>query len=197
MIGRTKLASVRAVAVGASAGGVEALGVLLAALPSTLDVPVFVVLHLAASRRSLLPEIFGAQCARPVREVEDKEPIVDGTVYIAPPDYHVLIDTGGQLSLSTDPPVHYSRPSIDVLFESAADAYGSRLLAVLLTGASEDGARGLLRVRTVGGSTIVQDPREALVPTMVQAAIDCGAAEQVMTLAAIAEVLGGLSQARA
>lgn len=190
-------ARVRAVAIGASAGGVEALSALLPTISATLEVAVFVVLHLPANRRSRLAEIFASQCARPVREAEDKIPIEQGTIYVAPPDYHLLIDRepadgDGRLALSTEPPIRFSRPSIDVLFESAADAYGERLLGILLTGASEDGADGLLAVRAAGGTTIVQHPDEAVVPTMVQAALARGAAERVMTLAQIAGVLGEL-----
>lgn len=190
-------ARVRAVAIGASAGGVEALSALLPTISATLEVAVFVVLHLPANRRSRLAEIFASQCPRPVREAEDKIPIEQGTIYFAPPDYHLLIDRepadgDGRLALSTEPPIRFSRPSIDVLFESAADAYGERLLGILLTGASEDGADGLLAVRAAGGTTIVQHPDEAVVPTMVQAALARGAAERVMTLAQIAGVLGEL-----
>ena len=128
--------------VGASAGGVEALFAILPALPAGLRGAVFVVLHLPRDGQSLLAEIFGPKCALPVREAEDKEPVEPGTIYFAPPDYHLLVDAGPRLSLSADEPVHYSRPSIDVLFESAADAYGERLLGILLTGANHDGAAG-------------------------------------------------------
>lgn len=183
---------VSAVVMGASSGGVEALSVLLPALPASLAVPVFIVIHLPAGRRSLLPEIFGARCTRPVREAEDKEPIVPGCVYVAPADYHLLVDDGPQLALSADEPVHYSRPSIDVLFESAAQAYGAGLLGILLTGASEDGAAGLSAVRAAGGRTIVQDPTEAVAPVGVQAALRRDAAERVLPLGGIGAVLNTL-----
>src|SRR5215510_9745965 len=111
----------------------------LPALPACLVAPVFVVLHIPREKPSLLVDIFTPKCELPVREAEDKQPIEPGTVYFAPPDYHLLIDEGPALALSSDEAVHFSRPSIDVLFESAADVYGARLLGIILTGASEDG----------------------------------------------------------
>src|SRR5580658_1433864 len=129
-----------AVVIGASAGGMEGLSVILPALPVGLPAALLIVLHLPREHRSLLSEIFAPKCALPVREAEDKEPVRAGCIYFAPPDYHLLIDEGPRLALSVDEPVHFSRPSIDVLFESAAQLYGERLLGVLLTGASPDGA---------------------------------------------------------
>ncbi len=179
---------VDAVAIGTSAGGIEALNVLLPAVPARSIVPIFTVLHIPRDRPSLLAGIFQPKCARPVREAEDKEPVVPGTVYLAPPDYHLLIDEG-RLALSADDVVHYSRPSIDVLFESAVEAYGDRLAAVLLTGASSDGTAGLAAVHRIGGITIVQDPAEAQVATMVTSAIASGAAGWVLPLAGIADAI--------
>ena len=138
---------IEAIAVGTSAGGVEALSILLPALPSNLAAAVFIVVHLPRERPSLLVEIFQPRCGLPVREAEDKGIVEPGTIYFAPPDYHLLIDKGPQLALSADEPVHYCRPSVDVLFESAADVYGERLLGIILTGANEDGASGLAAIR--------------------------------------------------
>ena len=183
---------VDAVAIGASAGGVEALTRLLPALPRGLRAPVFLVLHLPRDRPSLLVEIFQPKCALPVREAEDKEPIEAGTVYVAPPDYHLLVDSGPRLALSADDPVHFSRPSIDVLFESAADLYRERLLAVLLSGANEDGAAGADRVRRRGGITIVQDPGSARSSLMPQSALNLFEPTHVLGLDAIAALLGTL-----
>ena len=131
--------------IGTSAGGVEALSRILPVLPPALAVPILIVIHLPRERDSLLPQIFQPKCARPVREAEDKEPIAPGTVYFAPPDYHLLVDAGPQLALSSDPLVNFSRPSIDVLFESAADTFGERLAAVLLTGANQTAPPGSRR----------------------------------------------------
>lgn len=183
---------VEAVVIGTSAGGVEALSAVLPALPAHVCAPIFVVLHLPRERPSLLADIFAPKCAVAVREAVDKDPIQHGTVYFAPPDYHLLIDEGPAIALSDDEPVHHSRPSIDVLFESAADAFGSRLLAILLTGGNQDGAAGVAAVREAGGLTVVQDPAEAQVPTMVDAALARGPVDQVLRLEGIAALLRGL-----
>ena len=182
-----------AVVIGTSAGGVEALSVVLPALPAGLRAPVFAVLHLPRERPSLLVDIFGPKCAVPVREAVDKEPIAAGTVYFAPPDYHLLIDEGPTIALSDDEPVHHSRPSVDVLFESAADAFGPGVLAILLTGGNEDGASGVAAVRAAGGIVVVQDPAEAYAPTMVEAALARGPVHYRLNLQEIAEMLGGLA----
>jgi two-component system, chemotaxis family, protein-glutamate methylesterase/glutaminase len=183
-----------AVVIGTSAGGVEALSVLLPALPAALRAPVFVVLHLPRERPSLLVQIFSRRCARPVREAEDKEPVEEGTVYFAAPDYHLLIEEGPRLALSIDEPVHFSRPSIDVLFESAADLFGRRLLGIILTGASEDGARGLEAVHRAGGVTVVQQPETAQVPLMTEAAIRRSPVDLILPLEEIAALLRTLDQ---
>jgi two-component system chemotaxis response regulator CheB len=180
------------IVIGASAGGVEALIVLLRALPPTLRAAVLIVLHLPRDRRSVLADVFRPHCAVPVREAQDKDPVEPGTVYIAPADYHLLVDEARSLALSVDELVHFSRPSVDVLFEAAADVYGERTLAVLLTGGSDDGAAGLAAVRRAGGWTIVQDPRTARVPMMVEAALALGPVDLVLPLEGIADVLGRL-----
>lgn len=163
---------VDAVVVGASAGAVEALGVLLPGLASSLPVPVIVVVHIPPSRPSLLADLFSTRCALAVREAEDKQPVDPGTIWFAPPGYHLLIERDRSFSLSLDEPVNYSRPSIDVLFESAADAYEARLLAMVLTGANQDGAHGAATVKARGGVVAVQDPTSALAPTMPALAIE-------------------------
>jgi two-component system chemotaxis response regulator CheB len=178
-----------AIVIGASAGGVEALSVLLPALPRELRAPVFVVLHLPRERPSQLAAIFSGKCALPVVEAQDKEPVAPGTVYIAPPDYHLLLDHGPCLALSTDEPVNYSRPAIDVLFESAADLYRERLLGMVLTGGNQDGAAGLEAVRRRGGTTVVQDPASAQVALMPASALQRGPADHVLPLTGIADLL--------
>ena len=184
---------VDAVVIGASAGGVEALMRLLPALPATFPAAVFVVLHLPRERPSLLTDIFAPKCALAVREAEDKEPVVPGTIYFAPPDYHLLVDDGPALALSADEPVNFSRPSIDVLFESAADAYGPRVLGILLTGASQDGGVGLETIHRQGGLTIVQDPATAQAPLMTEFAIRRAPVHHVLRLDEIAAALRGTS----
>ena len=171
-----------AVAIGASAGGIEVLSVLLPAIPPGCRVSFFIVMHIPRERPSLLPEVFSARCALPVKEAEDKEPVQPGTVYFAPPDYHMLIDRGPALALSGDEAVHFSRPSVDVLFDSAADLYGERLMGVILTGANQDGAEGLAAVGRAGGRTVVQEPGGAAAPYLPEAAIREGPVDAVLSI---------------
>ena len=180
---------VDAIAIGASAGGIEALSVLLPALPSSMRVPVFVVLHLPRERPSLLVDIFQPKCAAAVCEAQDKDPVQPGVVYFAPPDYHLLVDQGPQVVLSADDLVNFSRPSVDVLFESAADVYGGRLLGMVLTGASQDGALGLRAIHEAGGWTAVQQPDGAHSPVMAEAALKRTAVDFVLPLDEMARLL--------
>jgi two-component system chemotaxis response regulator CheB len=183
------LPRVEAIVVGASAGGVEALLSVLGPLRSGFVLPIIVVLHLPEERRSQLAEVFARRLDMPVHEAIDKQDIAAGTVYFATPGYHLSVEQDRSLSLSLEDRVHYSRPSIDYLFESAADAYGSKLAAVLLTGANYDGARGLAQVKRRGGLTIVQDPQEAQVATMPQAALNIQQPDHVLTLNGIGRLL--------
>lgn len=171
-----------AVVIGASAGGVHALQALLGALDADFPPAVLVVLHLPPGRESLMAELLGAACALPVAEALDKQPVRGGTVTLAPPDYHLLVEPEHCLALSVDDPVLFSRPAIDPLFESAAAAYGPRLLALLLTGASTDGSAGLAAVRRRGGQAWVQDPASASAATMPAAALAHAGADAVLTL---------------
>ncbi len=178
-----------AIVLGASAGGVEALTVLLPYLPAGLRASVFIVVHLPRERPSLLTELFIPKCALPVREAEDKMPVDPGVVYFAPPNYHLLLDKGPQLALSVDDLVHFSRPSIDVLFQSAADIYGKRLMGIILTGANEDGTAGLAAIHQAGGLTIVQEPDTAQVPHMAASALKRTQADYVLPLNEIGTLL--------
>jgi two-component system chemotaxis response regulator CheB len=153
--------TISALVLGGSQGVVEALGVVLPGVRAGSNVATIVVVHLPPGRSSLLPEIFRRRLPVPVMEASDKEPVLAGTIWFAPPDYHLLIERDRHFSLSVDPPINFSRPSIDALFESAAEAYGPGLLAVVLTGANEDGAAGARAVRDAGGLVVVQDPRAA------------------------------------
>jgi two-component system, chemotaxis family, protein-glutamate methylesterase/glutaminase len=188
------LGRIRGIAIGASAGGVEALSVLLPALPTDLAAPVFVVLHQPRDRPSLLVDIFKLRCDLPVREAEDKEAVEAGTIYFAPPDYHLLVDEGPRLALSADDLVHYSRPSIDVLFESAADVYEDRLLGILLTGANEDGASGMEAIHRAGGTTVVQEPETAIAASMPLSALARTPVDRVLSLDGIAALLRSLGR---
>jgi two-component system chemotaxis response regulator CheB len=189
---RVAAADIRAVAIGASAGGVEALSELLPALPADARAAVFVVLHLPRDRPSLLVEVFSHKCALEVREATDKEPVTPGTVYFAPPNYHLLVDAGPQLALSADDLVNHSRPSIDVLFDSAAEVYREHLLGIILTGANEDGAAGLAAVHDAGGLTVVQEPATAQSSTMILSALERRPVDLVLGLEGIAELLNGM-----
>ena len=180
---------VDAIVMGASAGGVEALMALLPTLSAAFRIPIAIVLHLPRDQPSLLAQIFLQKCALPVCEAADKEPVRPGTVYFAPPDYHLLIDEGPCLALSADELVNYSRPSIDVLFESAADIYRGRLLGIILSGANEDGAKGLAAVHAAGGITIVQQPESAQVKQMVVSALNRNPGSHVLDLEGISAVL--------
>jgi two-component system, chemotaxis family, protein-glutamate methylesterase/glutaminase len=184
-----------AVVIGASAGALEALSAILPSLPANYRLPVIIVVHVPRDKKSVMAEIFQAKCSIEVREAEDKEPILGGTAYFAPPDYHLLVETDKSLSLSDDEPVFYSRPSIDVLFESAADAYGPGLIAIVLTGANRDGATGLKAVAEAGGTAIVQSPEGAYASAMPEAAIaECPAA-RVLSLKEIAAYLQEVEKA--
>lgn len=179
----------RAVAIGASAGAIQALLKILPALPEDYALPVLVVIHVPSGRRSELTTLFAAKCRLAVCEGEDKQPIDAGTIIFAPPDYHMQVEPGGTISLSADEPVFFSRPSIDVLFESAADAYGPGLVGVVLTGANEDGALGLRAVAEAGGMTLVQDPASAYARAMPEAALAAWPKAQVMSLDGIISAL--------
>src|SRR5690606_8571365 len=139
-----------------------------------------------------LPQIFQHLCRLRTAEAEHGEPIEPGTVYFAPPDYHLLVDRGPQIALSVDEPVHFSRPSIDVLFESAADLYGPGLLGIVLTGASKDGAQGLSAIARAGGTTIGQHPESAAVDTLPLAALREARVDHVLHPVGIAECLASL-----
>jgi len=183
------LHGIELVVVGASAGGIEALSLLLADLPPSWRVPVLVVLHLPEGHDSHLVEVFRHRVAIAVDEARDKAPIESGTLYFAPPGYHLSVERDACFSLSCEAPVHYSRPSIDLLMISAADAYGRRVAGFLLTGANDDGAQGMQRIHQRGGLTAVQDPTVAQVPTMPQAAIDTQAPDFVLPLPELRDLL--------
>jgi len=181
-----------AIVVGASAGGVSALLTVFAALPADYAIALLCVLHLPADRHSQLAEVFSRRLQRPVQEARDKESVVPGMIYVAGPGYHLSVERDRSLSLSQEDRVHFSRPSIDILFESAADAYGDGLVGVLLTGANEDGARGLARIKEHGGTTLIQDPHEAQVAVMPEAALALHRPDHILPLNGIGQLLAKL-----
>lgn len=184
--------SIDAIVIGTSAGAVEALSALLPHLPGDMAVPVVIVVHVPPDKRSIMASLMASKCVMHVKEAEDKEPLLPSTIYFAPPDYHLLVEADKTLALSSDEPVSFSRPSIDVLFESAADAFGERLLAIVLTGANHDGAAGARAITDAGGTVIIQDPHTAFASTMPMSAIRTCPTAKVLSLAAIVEYLEGL-----
>ena len=160
------------VVIGGSSGALDAILELVPALPQAAAVPIVVVLHVAPHHASVVPQLIARASSRRVIEIEDKTRLEPGVVYVAPPDYHVLVERDGSLALSIEPPVNCSRPSIDALFESAAAAYGPAVIEVVLSGANEDGADGLCCIARAGGVAIVQDPQRAPLATMPAAARD-------------------------
>lgn len=161
----------RLVVIGGSAGSLEIVLSIVAGLPALPHAAVLIVLHRKQSADSVLSGLLASRTNLPVREVEDKDPLVPGSIYLAPPDYHLLLEGRHQFSLDDSEKVHHSRPSIDVSFESAAYAYGADTIGILLSGANADGAEGLLRIKERGGDTLVQDPATAEVYYMPQQAL--------------------------
>jgi two-component system chemotaxis response regulator CheB len=184
------------VGIGTSWGGLAAMTKLLGDLPADFSLPVVVVQHRSKDSDRLLTDLLQDATDLNVCEVEDKDPLMSGTVHIAPANYHVLIDAG-YLSLTLEEPVRFSRPSIDVMFTSAADTYGSGAIGVVLTGANEDGARGLANIVKRGGRALVQDPRTAEIPIMPHAAVRAVPSAEILQLDALAPRLIELSHERA
>jgi two-component system, chemotaxis family, protein-glutamate methylesterase/glutaminase len=182
--------STELVVMGASWGGFEAVSRVLAGLPATFPVPILIAQHRGRSPdEAVLERSLGRRSSLPVFEVDDKDEVHPGHVYLAPADYHLLVEARGRVALSVDELVAYSRPSIDVLFDSAADTYGVGVAGVLLTGANEDGTEGLRAIRRRGGLTIVQDPTEAERSEMPASAVNEGLADQVLPLQRIPAAL--------
>ena len=181
----------QAVAVGASAGAVDALSQLLPFLAKDFPLAILIVVHLPPDKESTLASLLSSRCAIAVKEAEDKESIRPGTAYLAPPNYHLLVEPDFTLSLSVEEPVLFSRPSIDVMFESAADAYGDALIGVIMSGSNSDGARGLRKVEDAGGLPLVQDPADAAFSAMPEAALHACANARPLKLSALASLLSG------
>lgn len=179
---------------GVSAGGMQALKRILPALPASFRLPIAIVQHLNAQSDSYLAEHLDELSAITVKEAEDKEILEPGTAYLAPAGYHLLIEPDKSFSLSVEEKVNFSRPSIDLLFESAADALGKSLIGVVLTGANSDGARGLKAIKACGGLAIIQNPMTAEVRYMPQAAFDATPVDYIEDLAGIAPLLTKLSE---
>jgi two-component system chemotaxis response regulator CheB len=182
------------IVIGCSLGGMQALETILGGMPRGFCLPIAVTMHRHKRSNEALPAFLRRSSKMPVVDVDDKQRICPGTVYLAPADYHLLVSKG-EFNLSVDEMVRYSRPSVDVLFESAADAYGRYVMGVVLTGANEDGARGAQRIKHRGGMVIVQDPETAEAPEMPRAVMALGAADRILSLDQIAPFLTGYCQA--
>lgn len=182
-----------AAVLGVSAGGMHALKTILSALPATFSLGIAIVHHSSPTSDGYLAEHLNCCSMIKVKEAEDKEALSRGTAYLAPADYHLLIEPDKSFSLSVDDKVNFSRPSIDLLFESAAEAFGEALIAVVLTGANADGAQGLKAVKRHGGLAVVQNPATAEASRMPQAAIDATSVDHIVDLERIALLLRRLS----
>lgn len=172
----------KAIVIGLSSGGMSALSLLFSVLPVTFATPVIIVQHIGPRSDSEWIKIFRDRSGLKISEAGEKEKILPGHIYIAPPNYHLLIEPDRTFTLTIDERVNFARPSIDVLFQSAADAYGKNLTGVLLTGANSDGAEGLLYIRNNGGRTMVEDPQTASSSMMPQSAIDLFQPDHVLPL---------------
>lgn len=181
------------IVIGCSMGGMHALETIFETLPADFPLPIAVVQHRYRTSNEALPSFLRQHSELRVVDSIDKEWIRPGTIYLAPANYHLLVEKG-ELSLSVDEAVAYSRPSIDVLFESAADSYGASAVGVILTGANADGAKGCVAIRKHGGLVIAQDPRTAESPSMPQAAIDAGGVDRILPLNRIGPFLVELSR---
>ena len=181
-----------AVVIGVSAGGMGALPMILSALPAHFALPVVVVQHMHPNSDDYLARALDDRCKASVKQADEKETIAPGVVYIAPPNYHLLIEEDKTLSLSVAERVNYARPSIDVLFEAAADVYGAKLIGIILTGANHDGSLGLKRVKESGGLAIVEDPVTAEVNSMPRKAIAATEVDHILPLEEIGPFLVGI-----
>ena len=182
-----------AVTIGVSSGGVQALKRLLGQLPAEFPLPILIVQHISPDAGDGMARLLNEYCALQVKEADEQEHVEVGRVYLAPPNYHLLVERDGLMSLAADGYVSYARPSVDVLFESAAAAYGDALIGVVLTGANFDGSRGLKTIKDAGGCAVVQDPTDAEASQMPAAALAATQADHVVPLAQIAELLQRLA----
>jgi two-component system chemotaxis response regulator CheB len=179
------------VVVGTSWGGLAALRTLVAGLPTTFQMAVALVQHRHKESDHLLRTLLQERTSLEVCEVEDKMPLEHGRIYVAPPDYHTLVEPG-HFSLSTEAPVRFSRPSIDVTFQSAADSYGHRTVGIVLTGANADGSEGLRRISDRGGMAIIQDPTTAESALMPAAAVKAVPRARIMELTELVKFVAQL-----
>jgi two-component system chemotaxis response regulator CheB len=185
--------SYEAIVIGVSAGGLTALAQILPKFDKGMTLPVMIVQHQRHDSDDFLVRYFDGLCVHSVREVEDKMPVEPGTIYFAPVNYHLLVEPDKTLSLSTEARVNYSRPAIDLLFESAAETYTDRLVGIILTGANQDGTHGAARIKELGGLIIVQDPGTAEAETMPMSVIKHVQVDHILALNRISEFINNLN----
>ena len=185
---------IRVVVIGTSAGGIDALKRILPSFQDSKNLSVAVVIHLPARGPNLIPELFKEICSFKVKEAESGESLQKGYIYFSPADYHLSLESNETLSLSSEEPLNFSRPSIDILFDSAAYSFGSKALGILLTGANNDGTTGLIKIQQWGGICLIQDPSEAEYPTMPASANKSMSANAIMNLKEIKTFLEELSR---
>ena len=181
-----------AVVVGASAGGMEALRKIFSNLSKNFKLPMLIVQHMHAHSDNYLARYLDSQCGQTVKEADEKEKICGEYIYLAPANYHLLIEEDQTLSLTTDERVNYCRPSIDILFESAADIYREKLIGIILTGANKDGTDGMKIIKKYKGLTVVQDPKTAEAAIMPVSVINGIKVDKILNLEEIAEFLNSL-----
>jgi two-component system chemotaxis response regulator CheB len=188
-IKRKSVNKMHGIVIGSSTGGFYALKKIITSLPEGFSLPIMIAQHISPNSDNFMAKYFDGLSLVTVKEADEKEPILPGVVYIAPPNYHLLIEEDFTLTLSTEEKRNYARPSVDVLFESAAYAFGPKLIGVVLTGANNDGAKGLLAIKNFGGTTIVQNPKEAEAYVMPQAALETANPDFVLSLDEITQKL--------
>lgn len=178
-----------AIVIGVSSGGMNAMKIMFSLLPAGFSIPLVIVQHIGARSGNEWIRLLGDKAELKVKEADEKEKIKGGTAYFAPANYHLLIEKNKTFSLTIDERVNFARPSIDVLFESAAEAYKERLIGIILTGANNDGAKGLARIKELGGLTIAQDPETAESHCMPEAAISLAQPDHILSLENITRLL--------
>jgi two-component system chemotaxis response regulator CheB len=184
--------SQKIIVIGGSAGSLHVILYILAHLRADLTIPIVIILHRKNDSDSSLSQLMGLRTDLPVKEADDKEAILPGNVYLAPADYHLLIETDMNFSLDDSEKINFSRPSIDVTFQTAAEAYGEGVTAILLSGANADGVEGLSIIKSLKGTIAVQDPQTAQVPYMPQHAIDAMPIDQILTVEQMPDFINNL-----
>lgn len=185
----------KAIVIGVSSGGLNVLKILLPALPADFCLPIIIVQHVGAHSENYWIDLLDGMCKLTIKEADEKEIITKGNVYISPANYHLLVEKDHTLSLSTEQKINFARPSIDVLFESAAEAYKDKLIGIILTGSNNDGAKGIKKIQEYGGLTIVQDPNTAESQYMPTSAISAISPDYILSIEKMINLLIELSNA--